>query len=224
MKQERYISAGDPQMMMPGVMPMQGAMSPNKAHSLDSWLELQTPTSGFNIGSSGHLLGQAAARRELKSRSRGKQKARYTCSYCDKVFNKKGNWQAHLRTHTKEKPFACTECGRQFTQKSNMKRHMLKIHKIQKDALPKGTTNTTPNSATHIAAMSPASNGVPPSPGAMTQASQGPIPNGIMPHMPTTPGMPQPGPFVDPTTPGDDTKTVDSRGTTTTWTPFPSFW
>uniref|UniRef100_A0A6U3CYA9 C2H2-type domain-containing protein n=1 Tax=Lotharella globosa TaxID=91324 RepID=A0A6U3CYA9_9EUKA len=122
------------------------------AHSLNSWLDMQGHLPGVTqrILDGSNLkkgkgpassIADSAQQRQASSSSFGsgnrthkrKPKCKYVCGYCDKVFHKKGNWQAHLRTHTKEKPFACTACGRQFTQKSNMKRHMLKIHKIPKD-------------------------------------------------------------------------------------------
>jgi len=55
------------------------------------------------------------------------QHHRHRCQYCGKTFPKKGNWRAHLRVHTQEKPFACEVCGKKFSQKSNMKRHA-KMH------------------------------------------------------------------------------------------------
>ncbi|GAB5367810.1 hypothetical protein AAMO2058_001263500 [Amorphochlora amoebiformis] len=110
--------------------------------SLNKWVDMQGDVPKFNGNGSVHSNRSAPGSKRPQSLSsnsapsrgkRGKPKCRYVCDYCDKVFHKKGNWQAHLRTHTKEKPFACSACGRQFTQKSNMKRHMLKIHKIPKD-------------------------------------------------------------------------------------------
>jgi len=117
------------------------------AHSLNKWLELQgnLPVTSRILDGSNPKKGKGAAPPMVDQQPpssgfgsgsrihKRKPKCKYVCGYCDKVFHKKGNWQAHLRTHTKEKPFACTACGRQFTQKSNMKRHMLKIHKIPKD-------------------------------------------------------------------------------------------
>ncbi len=95
---------------------------------------------------------RAAEKRPSSSVEVGRRKRPkrvYECNVCGKPFHKKGNWQAHLRIHTKEKPFACTVCGRRFTQKSNMKRHMLKIHKISGDsgqntALPPNLTAQMP--------------------------------------------------------------------------------
>uniref|UniRef100_A0A6V3P2S0 C2H2-type domain-containing protein n=2 Tax=Lotharella globosa TaxID=91324 RepID=A0A6V3P2S0_9EUKA len=59
--------------------------------------------------------------------SRARGPLRHQCEYCGKSFPKKGNWRAHLRVHTQEKPFACQVCGKKFSQKSNMKRHA-KVH------------------------------------------------------------------------------------------------
>mmetsp|Transcript_9575 Transcript_9575/g.13378 ORF Transcript_9575/g.13378 Transcript_9575/m.13378 type:complete len:681 (-) Transcript_9575:653-2695(-) len=128
-----------------------------QAHSLNSWVDMHSAPlqgmieshnsnsipvkrlmeGGYPLQSSSSVYSTGSAS-SMGSSKRGKSKCRYVCGYCEKIFHKKGNWQAHLRTHTKEKPFACSACGRQFTQKSNMKRHMLKIHKIPKDFPSRG--------------------------------------------------------------------------------------
>mmetsp|Transcript_15844 Transcript_15844/g.39050 ORF Transcript_15844/g.39050 Transcript_15844/m.39050 type:complete len:895 (-) Transcript_15844:69-2753(-) len=55
---------------------------------------------------------------------------RHICEHCGKKFAKKGNWRAHVRVHTKEKPFACSICRKAFSQKSNMKRHIKSHEKV----------------------------------------------------------------------------------------------
>jgi len=60
----------------------------------------------------------------------------HECKFCGKTFTKKGNWRAHLRVHTQEKPFVCGLCGRGFSQKSNMKRHA-KSHERDPKSEPK---------------------------------------------------------------------------------------
>lgn len=46
-----------------------------------------------------------------------------TCQYCYKSFHHKGDYNKHLRKHTKEKPFKCTMCDRKFSHTSNLQRH-----------------------------------------------------------------------------------------------------
>jgi len=58
----------------------------------------------------------------------GKQKDRYACRYCGKVFPRSANLTRHLRTHTGEQPYKCKYCERQFSISSNLQRHVRNIH------------------------------------------------------------------------------------------------
>lgn len=46
-----------------------------------------------------------------------------SCQYCNKSFHHKGDYNKHLRKHTKEKPFTCSVCNRKFSHTSNLQRH-----------------------------------------------------------------------------------------------------
>lgn len=58
-------------------------------------------------------------------------KKHLTCQYCTKKFHHKGDYNKHLRKHTKEKPFTCSVCDRKFSHTSNLQRH-LRLHSGQK--------------------------------------------------------------------------------------------
>lgn len=53
------------------------------------------------------------------------------CQYCDKSFTHKGDYNKHLRKHTKEQPFTCQICKRKFAHTSNLQRHY-RLHSGQK--------------------------------------------------------------------------------------------
>lgn len=59
------------------------------------------------------------------------QKKSLICQYCNKHFNHRGDFNKHLRKHTKEQPFSCSVCDRKFAHTSNLQRH-LRLHSGQK--------------------------------------------------------------------------------------------
>lgn len=57
-----------------------------------------------------------------------KNKDRYSCKFCGKVFPRSANLTRHLRTHTGEQPYKCKYCERSFSISSNLQRHVRNIH------------------------------------------------------------------------------------------------
>ncbi|GFO10031.1 PR domain Zinc finger protein 16 [Plakobranchus ocellatus] len=62
----------------------------------------------------------------------GKNKERYACKFCGKVFPRSANLTRHLRTHTGEQPYKCKYCERSFSISSNLQRHVRNIHNKEK--------------------------------------------------------------------------------------------
>ena len=55
----------------------------------------------------------------------------YECKECQKRFNHASGLNAHIKTHTREKPYSCDECGKCFTHKHHLKIHLV-IHSGEK--------------------------------------------------------------------------------------------
>ncbi|KAK5639166.1 hypothetical protein RI129_011658 [Pyrocoelia pectoralis] len=55
------------------------------------------------------------------------------CTYCGRVFPREKSLQAHLRTHTGERPYVCDypRCSRRFTQSGQLKTHQ-RLHTGEK--------------------------------------------------------------------------------------------
>ena len=51
----------------------------------------------------------------------------YPCEICQKAFRHRTSLEAHLRTHSGDRPFGCTQCDKHFSQKSALATH-LKLH------------------------------------------------------------------------------------------------
>jgi len=47
----------------------------------------------------------------------------HECDICHKKFKFAANLKAHIRRHTKEKPYLCSTCGKAFSE-----RHGLNVH------------------------------------------------------------------------------------------------
>lgn len=82
------------------------------------------PTKPFTeaLMAAGNLSGSAMAA------AMSKNKDRYSCKFCGKVFPRSANLTRHLRTHTGEQPYRCKYCERSFSISSNLQRHVRNIH------------------------------------------------------------------------------------------------
>ncbi|RNF08762.1 uncharacterized protein Tco025E_07094 [Trypanosoma conorhini] len=67
-------------------------------------------------------------------RRRGERVVSLQCPYCPRVVTGvpsrsiRTNYNRHLLTHTKERPYQCEFCLAQFTTSTNRRRHVLRLH------------------------------------------------------------------------------------------------
>ncbi|XP_069610899.1 zinc finger protein 250-like [Ranitomeya imitator] len=77
------------------------------------------------------LKQDKCSKRDGEPQRAHRRKKPFSCSECEKCFNRKTTLATHLKIHTGEKPFSCSECQKCFTEKSDLVRHQ-RIHTGEK--------------------------------------------------------------------------------------------
>ncbi|KAH7110239.1 fungal-specific transcription factor domain-containing protein [Dactylonectria macrodidyma] len=60
---------------------------------------------------------------ELQRKLRSRQRREWQCPQCDHAFKKREHLMRHIRSHTKEKPFACDVCPKSYGRRDSLIRH-----------------------------------------------------------------------------------------------------
>ena len=64
----------------------------------------------------------------------------FSCTLCEKKFDRVHNLRSHLRAHTDNRPFVCTVCGKTFARQHDLKRHE-GLHSGEKKFVCRGELN-----------------------------------------------------------------------------------
>ena len=57
-----------------------------------------------------------------------REKAVYTCRYCEHSVDSRAALTTHEQTHVQEKPHLCSQCGKRFASSATWSRHRNKTH------------------------------------------------------------------------------------------------
>lgn len=78
---------------------------------------------GFELGDSEFPDEDLAEKADDVHPSMPPPSTRLPCTKCSKTFTRKNNLEAHMRTHTNERPHACSICGKTFIRLADRQRH-----------------------------------------------------------------------------------------------------
>ncbi|RKP34395.1 hypothetical protein BJ085DRAFT_20914, partial [Dimargaris cristalligena] len=96
--------------------------------SANSGQELGKP-SHYNVGLNWHIVDLKSHKAKLKSKLKlPKLKRPFVCNICIQIFYHHGDFQCHLKTHTKGKLFTCPTCKKSFSCSFTLKRHTNTLH------------------------------------------------------------------------------------------------
>lgn len=101
---------------------------PTKPRSLVLPSQSSSSSSSSSISAANHSNINSSSHTSNTPLSNVKNKDRYSCKFCGKVFPRSANLTRHLRTHTGEQPYKCKYCERSFSISSNLQRHVRNIH------------------------------------------------------------------------------------------------
>ncbi|KAK8744047.1 hypothetical protein OTU49_000980 [Cherax quadricarinatus] len=91
----------------------------------------QGPAATYKMHSCPYCSYSSSVTTNLRNHMRTHTKEKpFACSYCSYRSTTKDHLMKHLCTHTGEKPYACPHCSYRAVQKGNLKNHIL-IHHIQ---------------------------------------------------------------------------------------------
>ncbi|EDV99118.1 zinc finger protein 691 [Drosophila grimshawi] len=62
--------------------------------------------------------------KELSTIASDAKKSQFLCPHCAKSFTQSSHLNAHIRTHTGERPYKCPHCPKAFSQASNLRKHI----------------------------------------------------------------------------------------------------
>lgn len=57
----------------------------------------------------------------------------FTCDICQKIFDKQGAFNKHIKRHSREPArYMCDHCGEEFENRHSLRKHLSQVHKISK--------------------------------------------------------------------------------------------